>query len=329
MARNKLVYLVVDTETATLPFADDVAHGDPDKKKKIAIARPLTYNIGYTKVTRSGEILERKDFLITEIFSVPSVFNTAYYAEKRPVYLEKLARGEITLVSWLEFRKIFLEDLRECNAVGAFNSMFDFKKAIPFTDLYIKHLYSPDYTSWEEIQRKLCVRIANEPYRKDTEKDFEGDIFRFCGEEFSLFDLWGLSTRHILNNSTYKKECLAHELLTNSGTFFKTSAESTYKYLCNKYDFEEAHTALEDAEIESFILSKIAERHAITPGIEFFPFRNLGETIDFCMRRKVPDISECIVVYKAIETYIEANPDTRYSAGLTNKLNRLAEYMGI
>ena len=45
---KKLVYMVVDTETATLPFANEIANNDPELKKKIAIARPLVYDIGWT-----------------------------------------------------------------------------------------------------------------------------------------------------------------------------------------------------------------------------------------------------------------------------------------
>ena len=48
MAAKKLVYMVVDTETATLPFADAIAQMDAERKKRIAIARPLVYDIGWT-----------------------------------------------------------------------------------------------------------------------------------------------------------------------------------------------------------------------------------------------------------------------------------------
>ena len=118
-------------------------------------------------------------------------------------------------------------------------------------------------------------------------------------------------------------------MLTASGTYFKTSAESTYRYLMNKYDFDEAHTALEDAEIESFILSKIAARHAITPGITFFPFRELGMTTDFVQRRVRPDVNECMKVINAINAYIDSkiDTDTAYIVGLRRKINELLNYM--
>lgn len=327
MARKEIRFMVLDCETATLPFASELANGDAEKKKKIAIARPLIYDIGWTITNRKGEILDSKQFLIAETFAVPAVFNTAYYAEKRPLYLDMLNRKQTEIKPWNEVAEILLSDIRNVDAVGAYNSMFDFKKAIPFTDLYIKKLYSPDYFKWEAIQRKLCYKIANERYQKDEEKEFDGENFRFRDEEFPLFDLWGLATRHLLNNATYKKNCLKHEMLTASGTFFKTSAEASYRYLQDKYDFDEAHTALDDAIIETYILSQIAKRHSITLGIIFFPFRELGTTDEFVMRRKNPDEEEVNVVIDAIEKYLDGKEPSNYTARLENIISRLNEYL--
>ena len=327
MARKEKRYLVLDCETATLPFASELADGDAEKKKKIAIARPLIYDIGWTITNRKGKIIDKKQFLIAETFSVPSVFNTAYYAEKRPLYLDMLKHKETEIKPWNEVSEILLSDLRDVDSVGAYNSMFDFKKAIPFTDLYIKKLYSPDYFQWETIQRKLCYKIANERYQKDEEKEFDSENFRFRDEEFPLFDLWGLAARHLLNNATYKKNCLKHEMLTASGTFFKTSAEASYRYLQDKYDFDEAHTALDDAIIETYILSQIAKKSAITLGIIFFPFRELGTTDEFVLRLKKPKQEEIEIVIDAIERYLTTKEPSAYTARLENIISHLTEYL--
>ena len=325
---NKKMYCVVDTETATLPYADEIAQGDPERKKKIAIAKPLVYDIGWTICDRAGVIHDRKQFLIAETFSVPAVFNTAYYAEKRPIYLEMLKKGETVIKPWNEVMEIFMADLEKVDSVGAFNAMFDFKKAIPFTELYIKMLYSPDYFKWEEIQRNSCRRIAFEKPSNDKNPDFDPDHFLFRGRLYDLFDLWGLATTHLLNNVTYKNNCLKHGMLTNSGVYFKTSAETSYRYLCDKYDFMESHTALDDAEIESYILHKIAQKHAVSNGIKYFPFRELGYTYDHCMRRKVPNLEECETVFNTMKTYIDSkDEESRYVKGLLKKMEMLLEYM--
>lgn len=325
---NKKMYCIVDTETATLPYADEIAQGDPERKKKIAIAKPLVYDIGWTICDRAGVIHDRKQFLIAETFSVPAVFNTAYYAEKRPIYLEMLKKGETTIKPWNEVMEIFMADLEKVDSVGAFNAMFDFKKAIPFTELYVNMLYSPDYFKWEEIQRNSCRRIAFEKPSNDKNPDFDPDHFLFRGRLYDLFDLWGLATTHLLNNATYKNNCLKHGMLTNSGVYFKTSAETSYRYLCDKYDFMESHTALDDAEIESYILHKIAQKHAVTNGIKYFPFRELGYTYDHCMRRKVPNLEECETVFNAMKTYVDSkDEESRYVRGLLKKMEMLLEYM--
>ena len=327
MGRKELRYMVFDCETATMPFANDIANGDSEKKKRIAIARPLIYDMGWTITNRKGEILEQKQYLVAETFSVPAVFNTAYYAEKRPLYLEKLSNGEITVMPWNEIMKIFIADLQNVDSVGAYNSMFDFKKAIPFTELYIQKLYSPYYYEWEQTQRNLCYRIANEPYRKNEDKECDPDNFSFRGENYPLFELWGLSTAHLLNTVTYKKKCLENDMLTASGTYFKTSAEASYRYLKDKYDFDEAHTALEDALIETFILSEIAKRSAITIGIIFFPFRELGTTNDFVLRKKNPDKTEITIVVQALEKGLEGREPSRYTIRIENIISELEGYL--
>lgn len=325
---KKLFYMVVDSETATLPYADEIAQGDPERKKKIAIAKPLVYDIGWTICDRAGVIHDRKQFLIAETFSVPAVFNTAYYAEKRPIYLEMLKKGETSIKPWNEVMEIFMTDLEKVDSVGAFNAMFDFKKAIPFTELYVNMLYSPDYFKWEEIQRNSCRRIAFEKPSNDKNPDFDPDHFLFRGRLYDLFDLWGLATTHLLNNVTYKNNCLKYGMLTNSGVYFKTSAETSYRYLCDKYDFMESHTALDDAEIESYILHKIAQKHAVTNGIKYFPFRELGYTYDHCMRRKVPNLEECETVFNAMKTYIDSkDKESKYVKELLKKMEMLLEYM--
>lgn len=333
MANKKKIYMMLDCETATLPFADEIAGDNPERKKRIAIAKPLIYDIGWTITDKKGNITDKKQFLIAEIFSVPSVFNTAYYADKRPLYLDMLRKNETSIKPWDEVMDLLIADMGKVDGVGAFNSMFDFKKAIPFTELYIRELYSTTYYQWEQIQRRSAARIADGE-RNQPNPDFEADVFRFRGRVYPLFDLWGLATTYLLDNPTYKNKCLEHNMLTNSGTFFKTSAESTFRYLCDKYDFMESHTALDDAEIETFILSKVAQKHSITMGIKFFPFRDLGATDEFCLRRKKANKRECETVYNAMATYIDAKLEeaeelSNYAIGLVHRMRRLAEYAGI
>ena len=173
--RPPRLFLVLDTETATLPFVNEWKLSAMDKKK-IAIARPLVYDLGWQIIDAKGEVYSRHSFLIQETFFVPSVFNTAYYAEKRPKYLQKLEAGEITVKTWKEATKILEEDLARVFAVAAYNAMFDFKKSLTYTDTYINALYSPYYNDWEKGQKELCKAILAKK-ENPNKKPFDGENF--------------------------------------------------------------------------------------------------------------------------------------------------------
>jgi len=266
--------MVLDCESATLPSAINY---DECERKNIAIAKPLIYDLGWKIVDRNGIVYNTENFLISEIFSVPSVFDTAYYKDKRPIYLEKLHNGEIILTDWQTAMTAFIADLEAVEAVGAYNSMFDFKKAIPFTELYINKLYSADFHKWLKWQEKSCEWLAYGG-KPSGQTEFEDSIFRFRGKVYPLFDLWGLTCQHILNCDEYKQMCIDEKWETASGKYFKTSAETAFRFFSGDTAFTESHTAIDDVAIESQLFAEIAKRtkNKWEMGIEFFPFRILG-----------------------------------------------------
>ena len=279
--KRRKYYVVLDCETATLPEAINY---EGEARKNIAIAKPLIYDLGWKVIDAQGRTYARKNYLISEIFSVPAIFDTAYYASKRCIYLEKLEKGEIILTDWKTASAELVEDMDACVAVGAYNSMFDYKKAIPFTDLYISKLYSPDFHDWLNYQNKKLPWLAK-GNRNENPNGFDETIFRFRGKEYPLFDLWGLSCRHILNCDEYKNMCLDNDWQTASGKYFKTSAETAFRFFSETLDFEEAHTAIDDAEIESILFAEICKRtkKKFEMGIIYFPFRELGTVEDFIL----------------------------------------------
>ena len=279
--KRRKYYIVLDCETATLPEAINY---DGEERKNIAIAKPLIYDLGWKVIDAQGRTYARKNYLISEIFSVPAIFDTAYYASKRCIYLEKLEKGEIILTDWKTASAELVEDMDACVAVGAYNSMFDYKKAIPFTDLYISKLYSPDFHDWLNYQNKKLPWLAM-GHKSENPNGFDETIFRFRGKEYPLFDLWGLSCRHILNCDEYKNMCLDNDWQTASGKYFKTSAETAFRFFSETLDFEEAHTAIDDAEIESLLFAEICRRtkKKFEMGIIYFPFRELGTVEDFIL----------------------------------------------
>lgn len=276
--RRREYFLILDCETACLPHVADLA---PEQRKTVGISKPLIYDIGWTIIDRQGRTYDRKNFLISEIFSVPAIFDTAYYADKRPLYLEKLQAGEIVLTDWRTATKELEDALNAVKAVGAYNAAFDFKKAIPFTELYINKLYSPDFHDWLDYQNYLIDRAANgfRNQRTTSRKSAdENEIFRFRGGVYPLFDIWALACEYIMDSDEYRDFACDEGWITDSGKYYKTSAEVAYRFLSRNREFVEAHTALDDAEIESEILASIIrkDKKKLKMGIVAFPFRIVG-----------------------------------------------------
>lgn len=299
---RKKFYLTLDTETATLPFANEMAK-TASEKQKIAIAKPLVYDIGWTITDRVGNIYKKVNYLIQETFFVPNVFNTAYYCNKRPIYMKLLADGFVEPKTWNDAIEELITDLDYCDMATAYNACFDFKKAIPFTETYIKHLYSADYNEWEKQQKKKCKAIIKGKNEAEN-PDYLTPVFKIRGFEFPITDLWGIACDRLINIDKYRNYCLENELLTASAMFFKTSAETAFQYLMKQYDFIEDHTALSDAEIEAQILTKALKKGKIEPSIKAFPFKELGKTVDY-VNEKQPKYKENLLI--ALEKYIEAN----------------------
>lgn len=317
---RKKFYLVLDTETATLPFANDLCK-DAKQKQKIAIAKPLIYDIGWVIVDRQGNIYKKVNYLVQETFFVPNVFNTAYYCDKRPIYIDLLNKGEIEAKTWNEITKELQTDLDICDIVTAYNACFDFKKAIPFTERYIYHLYRSDYNNWEIGQKYHCYKILNGADDDSKNPDYLTPIFTFRKKEYPMCDLWGIACQRLINIDKYRNYCLDNDLLTPSAIYFKSSAETSFQYLLNQHEFIEDHTALSDALIESQILLKALKKGKIEPSIIPFPFRELGTTYDYVLTKRKKSIQK---VADAMEEYIETlNSETAYYSKMVGILDKL------
>lgn len=318
---KKKYYLILDTETATLPFANQIAETVTDKRK-IAIAKPLVYDIGWIVMDREGIIVKKENFLVQETFFVPSIFNTAYYKGKRSLYIQAMKEGKIKVKDWDSIIAILLEDLRSVDLVSAYNYCFD-KKAISFTENYINALYSFSYQEWENSELKACISILKgEGKKTKSNSEFLQPILKLRGETFPALDLWGLSCNKLINKNKYKKYCLENNLLTNSGLYFKTSAETSFQYLQKCYDFVEQHTALNDAEIEGIILAKVLKKGKVEPSIEPFPFQALGKTVDFIQLKNNQKFAD--VVIQALQQYLESQTkNSSYTRYIQNILYEL------
>lgn len=321
---KKAIYLVLDCETATLPFIKELCLTDMERKK-IAVSRPIIYDIGWTLFYRDGTILKKASYLVQETFFVPNVFDTAYYREKRPIYMEKLSKGEIKAALWNNIANELLEDCRSAIWVAAFNAQFDYKKAIPFTERYIKALYSNELEKFIKGQ-KWYITSGKSKEKPNAYCKVDNDHFIFRDEKFDIVDLWRVAS-NMLNIFGYKKDCAEFPAISNSGMYFKTSAEQAYRYIDKNYSFNEAHTALEDAEIETqILLAAFKKKKKIEKGIMAFPFKILGTTVEFLNNPNFKNrISEKAVnnIISAMHEYLKNSPSSSFSTQLKNQLSAL------
>jgi hypothetical protein len=107
---KKQMILTIDVETANM------------------VEYPLVYDIGMAMTDRDGNIYETHSFVIDDIFNGESeLMQSAYYAKKIPLYLEKIAKGETLVKSFVQVR-FFIKKLMEkygCTTVAAYNANFD------------------------------------------------------------------------------------------------------------------------------------------------------------------------------------------------------------
>jgi hypothetical protein len=313
---KKNYYLVLDTETATLPFIGEYAKGDERLRKNLAIAKPLVYDIGWVIMDTQGNVYKRANYLVQETFFVPNVFNTAYYKEKRPRYMEMLSKGEITAKLWNDIIPELIADAEMCKAVCAYNAAFDFKKAIPFTERYINALYH-DFNEFERKQRYSCKMCAKEGKVKTSNPEYLTPSWEIRGKSFPIVDLWDVACNKLINIDKYRKFCLDNEYWTASIQYFKTSAETAFQYLMKSYDFEESHTALDDATIESEILAKALKKGKVDSCMGAFPFRELGTTVEFANEKCKKSKSK---LKGALEDYYKNCFETGYSNTYLSKI---------
>ena len=325
MGKKKL-YLIVDTETCTLPFIKGMDLTEK-QRQKVSIAKPLIYDIGWVIMDSKGNYIKKQNYLIQETFFVPQVFNTAYYKAKRPFYIDLYNKGELSSVEWYTALKELLRDISRCDLVCASNATFDIKKAIPFTNKYIWHLHHNDFEEWLNKQYIKCQTLL---YSSEGEQPKNPDYLNInCNiwnVPFVMCDLWGLACERLLNNNRYKDFCIKNKLYTNSVQYFSTNVENCYKYLFKNIDFTEQHTALSDAIVESQILLKILKqkKKKIEGYCKPFPFRDLGTTTEYVINHKpkaAEELAELMLQY--LNNCNTAS--TNYIAKIEAQINALFE----
>lgn len=184
------------------------------------------YDIGYTVLNPKNDFaaLEQKHFVIEQTWHNLPLFESAYYANKRPLYIGLMRSRKATLEKWGYVMQEMIRDIKHYNIqhVYAYNSPFD-EKVINFN------------CDWFKTQNPL--------------------------DNVQIHDIWGFASQFITNTEEYKAFCEKNLRFTDSGNY-SGNAETVYQFITNSPAFVEAHMGLMDAQIEGEILHECVKRGA-------------------------------------------------------------------
>lgn len=208
--KRKKYYLTIDTETAN------------------TIEDPMMYDLGGAIHDRNGKVYETFSFVIYDVFCADrELFNTAYYAEKRPIYEAQIANGTRKIVSIYTARKYVADLCKKYNvkAIIAHNARFDYR--------------STNYTIRYVTKSKTRYFL---PYG------------------IPMWDTLKMAQDTICQQPTYQRWCNANGYCMKNGKP-RATAEILYRYITQNTDFIEDHTGLEDVLIEKEIFVKCMAQH--------------------------------------------------------------------
>ena len=210
MDRRKNYYLTIDTETAN------------------TIEDPMMYDIGGAIHDKQGNVYETFSFVIYDVFCADrELFNTAYYAEKRPMYEAQIKNGSRRIVSIFTAKAYINQLCREYNvkAIIAHNARFDYR--------------STNYTL------RYVTKSASR---------------YFLPYGIPMWDTLKMAQDTICKQPTYIKWCKENGYCQKNGKP-RATAEILYRYISLNKDFIESHTGLEDVLIEKEIFVKCMAQH--------------------------------------------------------------------
>lgn len=181
-----------------------------------SLDKPFCYNIGYVIYNIiTGTIAVKRDFVVEQVWHNPMLFTTAYYSNKRDLYVKRMRAKTVKMEKYGYICQQMIRDFKNHEVIGAYayNSNFD-------------------------------ERVFN----------FNCDWFK-CNNPFDnipIFDIRGYAHQFIVNDN-FKAFCDKYGYYTDNGNY-STTAETIYRFITDDIDFEEEHTALNDSLIETTIL---------------------------------------------------------------------------
>lgn len=213
--------LMMDTETCNTLVAED---------GKLDMTNVFIYDFGWQVIDKRGKVYEEKSYIVKDIFErETALMQSAYYAKKIPQYLQEIAEGKRIVATFYEIRKDFLETLAryETNTIAAHNARFDY-------------------------------RASNTTQRWLTKSKYR----YFFPYNIEIWDTLKMATDVICKMPTYVAFCEQNGYMTkHKKPRPKATAEVLYRFISGNVAFNEAHTGLEDVDIERQILAYCFRQH--------------------------------------------------------------------
>lgn len=181
-----------------------------------SLEKPFCYNVGYIIADLDGNVFCKKDFVVEQVWHNPMLFTTAYYSDKRELYIKRMKGKKATMEKFGYIMQEMIRDFKAYNVELAFayNSPFD-KSVFEFNCEWFK---------------------CNNPF-----------------DNIEIRDIMNFVHTFIAFRKEYQDFCESNQLFTESGNY-STSAETLFRYITQNLEFEEEHTALADSLIEFEIL---------------------------------------------------------------------------
>ena len=188
---------------------------------------PLCYDVGYEVFDLAGNLYDRNSFINADVFFAKELMASAFFLDKFDQYVAECDAGKRQLASWYHITRELYRTMvaNDAKIVVAHNARFDYK-ALHTTQRYRTS------SRWRWVL----------PW----------------GVEW--WDTLKMARGVMKDDEAYTNFCMAHNFLTTYGKP-QFTAEVLYKYIMGDIGFCEAHTGLEDVQIERKIFEYLINRN--------------------------------------------------------------------
>lgn len=218
--------------------------------------KPFCYDLGYVIMdNESGVIVSEKHFIIEQIWHNLPLFESAYYHEKRPLYVTLMRAHKAVMTKYGYAMQEMKRDIRKYNISDAYayNSGFDDKVFTFNCDWY------------------KCINPL---------------------DEIAVHDIWAYASTFITTTADYQAYCEEHQRFTDTGNY-KGNAETVFQYIMGFDDFEEEHMGLMDSQIEAKILYHCISKCGATYATDYKLTSILHRNVKKPFTIKIDNVTVC------------------------------------